>query len=91
MSTDDNGPLPRLSNCPTCAGMGWVCEEHMDRPWQHDGCGGAGVGCLCNPALFVPFEEVLAEVDEDDERTDAPPGSLDEPPGRYLGSRQTRH
>lgn len=23
----------------------WVCESHPDRPWEHDGCGGAGVQC----------------------------------------------
>jgi hypothetical protein len=27
-----------------CAG-GTVCEEHPDRPWEHDGCGAAGMPC----------------------------------------------
>lgn len=36
------------ANCPVCAGKGWVCEEHADKPWQHDGCGDAGEPCVCN-------------------------------------------
>jgi hypothetical protein len=41
-------------NCPTCEGIGWVCEKHRDQPMSHrlaDGreCGGAGEKCRCNP------------------------------------------
>jgi hypothetical protein len=24
---------------------GWICEDHPDRPVDHDGCGGAGKRC----------------------------------------------
>jgi hypothetical protein len=30
---------------------GWICEEHPDKPMDHDGCVGAGMLCpLCNPS-----------------------------------------
>lgn len=38
----------------TCQGHcedGHVCENHPDEPWEHDGCGGAGMPCndpACN-------------------------------------------
>jgi hypothetical protein len=35
----------------SCA-EGWVCEDHPDRPWQHDRCGGAGMLCQ-NPDCIV--------------------------------------
>lgn len=92
MSIDDNGPLPRLSNCPTCAGMGWVCEEHMDQPWEHEGCGGAGAACMCNPTRYVGFSAVLAGTpEEDDERTSTSTGSSGDPAGLYLGRRGNTH
>jgi hypothetical protein len=25
--------------------FGYVCEDHLDKPWEHDGCGGAGDPC----------------------------------------------
>lgn len=28
--------------------LGWICEEHRDRPWPHDTCPGPGVLCM-NP------------------------------------------
>jgi hypothetical protein len=42
--------------CPRCSGLGWVCENHLDRPWAEPGkysnscdCG-AGASCpRCNP------------------------------------------
>jgi hypothetical protein len=43
--------------CPQCEGTGWVCENHIDQPW--DGihgctCGGAGAPCpRCNSATLV--------------------------------------
>jgi hypothetical protein len=49
--------------CPRCeqsAEPGWVCEDHPDKPWQHDGCGGAGAPCECNPAGFVQWQEIFA-------------------------------
>jgi hypothetical protein len=32
---------------PTCGKCldGWICEEHPDKPWPHDGCAGPGVPC----------------------------------------------
>jgi hypothetical protein len=34
-----------------CAGTGWLCEEHPDKPMDHDGCRGAGMPCpSCNPS-----------------------------------------
>lgn len=51
---DEQGEQPE---CSTCDSQGWVCENHLDRPW--DGvsnapnachCGGAGAPCPdCNP------------------------------------------
>lgn len=42
--------------CVKCGdAMGWVCEEHPDKPWPHDGCGGAGMPCDepgCEFSLF---------------------------------------
>jgi len=36
--------------CPVCQGEMWVCENHMDKPWNDDGCTcGAGAPCPeCN-------------------------------------------
>jgi hypothetical protein len=35
--------------CARCRDVGWVCERHDDKPWEHDGCGGAGMPCPdCN-------------------------------------------
>jgi len=56
-------------NCPICAGDGWVCENHPDKPWNGgdgdcgDGkpCGGAGQLCACNspdPAPPPPDEDL---------------------------------
>jgi len=37
--------------CVRCGGMEWVCEEHPDRPMDHDGCPGPGEPCpVCNAA-----------------------------------------
>lgn len=42
------------SKCPHCLGYGWVCEFHMDKPWEGTAvtgacdCGGAGCNCICN-------------------------------------------
>jgi hypothetical protein len=36
------------SSCK-CAGTGWLCEEHPDKPMGHGGCSGAGGPCaVCN-------------------------------------------
>jgi hypothetical protein len=42
----------RRIGCALCRGSastGWVCEEHPDKPWEHDGCGDVGAKCICNP------------------------------------------
>jgi hypothetical protein len=47
-----------MANCLTCDGCGWVCEDHLDLPWDGASdaekachCGGAGAPCLvCNPS-----------------------------------------
>lgn len=48
--------------CPTCRGVGWVCENHRDRPWRATNdfsltaCGcGTGVPCQCNPGGLIPL------------------------------------
>ena len=47
--------------CPVCQGLLWICEAHPDQPWEHDGCGGAGLPCVCNPKGEVLWAEVYAE------------------------------
>ena len=39
--------------CAACAGIGWVCETHTDKPWSEAGCQcDAGVPCQdCNFSL----------------------------------------
>ena len=33
-----------------CNGTGWTCEQHDDKPMDHDGCKGPGEPCSwCNP------------------------------------------
>jgi hypothetical protein len=46
------------TECKTCDGTGWVCENHETKPWggvstSEDACrcGGAGAPCpVCNPS-----------------------------------------
>jgi len=44
--------------CGRCHDEAWVCESHPDEPWEHEGCGGAGMPCpSCNtdePPRFGP-------------------------------------
>jgi hypothetical protein len=54
------------SQCPICFGSGRVCEDHPDKPWEHDGCGGAGGPCICNPKGAVEFAKVIAEASSDE-------------------------
>lgn len=56
--------------CPLCAGAlesGWLCERHAGKPWEHDGCAGAGVPCVCNPGAAVRWRKVYAEQPRPDE------------------------
>jgi hypothetical protein len=40
--------------CPRCLGSRWVCEQHPDQPWDHDGCKSAGDPCPeCSPLARV--------------------------------------
>jgi hypothetical protein len=50
------------TSCPVCHGELWVCEEHPDKPWEHDDCGAAGLACVCNPHGAVAWREIIAEV-----------------------------
>ena len=57
-----------LQNCARCQDTHWVCEEHPDKPMDHDGCGGAGMPCpICNPSSRgkVPILPPDFEVDRD--------------------------
>jgi hypothetical protein len=42
--------------CILCADTGWVCENHLTRPWGGPNacpCGGAGAPCpMCNSVEF---------------------------------------
>ncbi len=49
--------------CPVCKGERWVCAEHPDKPWRHDGCGWEGSPCVCNPKAEVEWAEVYAQVE----------------------------
>jgi hypothetical protein len=40
---------------------GRICEDHPDQPWQHDGCGGAGM--LCENPDCVVGRTLRAELD----------------------------
>ena len=33
-----------MGTCGKCDD-GWICEEHPERPWPHDDCGGPGMPC----------------------------------------------
>ena len=47
---------------PECfCNHGWVCEEHPDKPWDHDNCGGAGQPCK-NPDCRKDPDTIFAAV-----------------------------
>ncbi len=53
-------------DCPICNGTGWVCENHMDKPWgQNKVLGecdcGAGKNCKCNPDGEVEWAVIYAQ------------------------------
>jgi hypothetical protein len=50
-------------NCPICLGIGWVCENHPDRPWDDEiGCTcGAGLPCECNTGEEPDISQVIEE------------------------------
>jgi hypothetical protein len=48
-------------DCPLCHGPGepgWICEEHLDKPMEHDGCSAPGAPCpKCNPTGDVMWAD----------------------------------
>jgi len=50
-------------DCPTCGGIGWVCESHRNAAWAFYakcGCiGGFGVPCHCNAGNEPDASEVM--------------------------------
>jgi len=40
--------------CQICKGERWLCEDHPDQPYEHDGCRGCGIPCKCNPNQEMP-------------------------------------
>lgn len=63
LEASSTSSFQRPSAVCCCLGARWVCEDHRDKPWEHDGCGGAGAPCVCNPKGAVEFVEVFAEVE----------------------------
>jgi hypothetical protein len=57
--------------CPTCFGIGWVCENHPDRTWDAElGCTcGAGVPCKCNDSDPPDTSQVTFDEDENETPT----------------------
>lgn len=58
--------------CPLCAGVGWVCENHPNKPWADDvpnGCTcGAGAPCrLCNAPGQPDVSRVIQTIDRVDD------------------------
>jgi hypothetical protein len=41
---------------------GWVCEDHPEQPWEHDGCGAAGELCK-NPKCNKDPDSIFLSVD----------------------------
>ena len=39
----------------------WVCEDHPDQPWEHDGCGAAGELCT-NPQCDKDADSIFLTV-----------------------------
>jgi hypothetical protein len=38
-------------SCTRCQDIRWICEEHPDKPMEHEGCKGTGMPCpICNPS-----------------------------------------
>lgn len=65
-----------MYKCLCCKDTGWVCENHLDKPWGETGvegsCNcGAGTNCSCNPDGNADgvFDAVYASVDPDNVKT----------------------
>jgi hypothetical protein len=48
-------------NCPICRGIGWVCENHPEKPWDSE------LGCVCGAGAPCKRNETDG-VDEWNER-----------------------
>lgn len=56
--------------CDACEGERWICENHPDKPQEHDDCCGAGMPCLkCNtnekgvmPAMPPGFRTIYSRL-----------------------------
>ena len=63
--------MKRLSvidpDCPTCFGIGWVCENHPKRAWSEElGCEcGAGMPCECVRADGLEEPDMSRVMDEE--------------------------
>ena len=51
-----------MTGCGQC-NDGWICEDHPDKPFQHDACGGIGWACKCNPDQEMRWKQVFATTD----------------------------
>jgi hypothetical protein len=49
----------KQTQCP--CNHGWVCEDHPDKPWEHDGCGRAGDWCQ-NPDCDKDPDSIFVEM-----------------------------
>ncbi|MCP3401844.1 MULTISPECIES: hypothetical protein [unclassified Bradyrhizobium] len=63
-------------NCPSCGGLGWVCENHPDKAWteKEGGCQcGAGMPCACNKTEdegILDVEGIIEEIGGNPMRSD---------------------
>lgn len=50
--------------CNLCNGVGWVCVDHPDTPWDEgcSKCEAEGMKCVCNPNAVMPdgFKTLVA-------------------------------
>jgi hypothetical protein len=48
-------------SCPTCRGVGWVCENHPHKPYDDElGCAcGEGIPCECNDSTPPDTSQVI--------------------------------
>lgn len=63
-----------MPTCPLCDDCGWVCENHLARPWEGEHaceCGGAGMPCpYCNMSDEVSPPRLLSDFKIDVESDD---------------------
>jgi hypothetical protein len=47
-------------NCPICLAIGWVCENHPDKPYDELGCTSCGgIPCACNDSTPPDASQVI--------------------------------